>query len=1121
MNNYYKIRNLWKKFREVSMTLMRVFIFILWVPTVHASTILQSKIDLSVEGVSIEEFFTKVQQETDYFFFYNDGVINTGQKLSVQITNASINEILDEAFKDMDLGYKIVGKQIVIKKVKKKPVEIVSSQLIIPEQDLIITGKVQDSTGEGLPGVLIVILGTQSGTTTDTDGTYSIAAKKGDQLSISFIGMESQIVKVGESTVINITLRDQSSFLDEFIVVGYGKETKESLTGSVTVVGSKDLEQIPVSTFEQALRGSVAGLQASAGDGAPGANTEIRIRGTGSISASSEPLYVIDGIPIVSGDLSSLNGNNGRSGNVMSTINPNDIESISVLKDASATAIYGSRGANGVILITTKSGKSGKAKIDFNSQVGFSDPAFKNILRPLNSTQYTQLFLEGWINRGDTPARAQQRFEQTFPQAIDPVSRDTTNTNWLDAISRVGITQSYDVSMRGGTDKLSYYFSGGYYDQESIVIGSGFKRFSARANLEYKANDKIKIINNMFISNSSHNTFLAGGSFENPFKVTLELSPLIPIYDSQGRFNGDHQNYFPMGGSNPVGMLGSDDNIRTIDQTRIMDNFAVEAIIVDNLTFRTQWNFDILNVNEYQYQNPRYGGGRELKGTAANANTTSSSWVGTQTLNYNAKFAKKHTLNVLAGYESQKTIRESFSASGVGFPNEKLKTLNSTSSQFAVSGLRTANAFVGVFSRANYDYNQKYFVSASIRRDGSSRFGAESRWGTFYSLGGSWVMSNESYIKDIKAIDFLRLRSSYGVTGNAEIGDFTYAGVYTYGQDYDGLPGGRPGQIGNPNLTWERQKNFNIGLDFELIERITGTVEYFKRTSSDLILDAPISRTSGFTTLTQNFGEMINSGLEITFSSDIIKRGNFSWNSGFNMTFLKNRVTKLLEDYNDQNFRRQVGQDFQSFFLLGWAGVDSSNGDPLWYTDATKTETTNRPANAERFFDGKKATPNHFGGFNNSMKYKRWSIDSQFMYSWGNSIFDIRARGSLSDGRLTPRSTATVAFDNRWVPGKTDATFPKHRWGGQPGSNEASNSRWLYDGSFLRLRNLVVAYDLPSNLAEKLKLQSFKCYLRGTNLLTFVKQKDLYMDPEQSINGEFDAMTTAIRTISLGLNVGF
>lgn len=1122
MENYTNPIKWGRELYHVSLTIMRVFILVIGITVVQAASYAQPKIDIYANDVSLEEFFNKIQKETDYYFFYKDDYLRVNKKLSVNFKGATISEILDEVLKGTDLGYKIDDNQIIIKRVQRKIIRptISKVELLAPE-DPIITGRVKDVNGVGLPGVTVLLVGTTKGTQTDADGIFSIEANKGDQISFSFVGMETQIVRIGELTELNIILREQSSVLEELVVVGYGKETKESLTGAVAVVRSEDLAQIPVSTFEQALRGSVAGLQASAMDGAPGANTEIRIRGTGSISASSEPLYVIDGIPIMSSDLSTLNGNQGRSSNVMATINPNDIESISVLKDASATAIYGSRGANGVILITTKSGKSGKAKINFSSQVGFSSPAYKNILKPLNSTQYTQLFLEGWINRGDTPAKAQQRFEQTFPQAIDPVTGDTTNTNWLEAISRVGVTQSYDLSMQGGTDKFNYFFSAGYYDQESIFIGTGFRRYSARANLEYRANDRIKIMNNIFVSNSDHNTFLAGGSFENPMKVTLELSPLIPIYDNQGRINGDHQNYFPMGGTNPVGMLGTDDNIRTIGQTRILDNFAVEAKIIDNLTFRSQWNFDIVSVNEYQYQTPRYGGGRELGGTAANANTTSVSWVGTQTINYNTLIAQQHNINVLAGYEAQETTRESFSASGAGFPNDKLKTLNSTSSQFAVTGLRTANAFIGLFSRATYDFNQKYFVSASIRRDGSSRFGSESRWGTFYSVGGSWVVSNESFIKDISAIDFLRIRSSYGVTGNAEIGDFTYAGVFTYGQDYDGLPGGRPGQIGNPNLTWERQKNFNIGLDFEVIRRITGTVEYFKRTSSDLILDVPISRTTGFTTLTSNFGEMVNSGVEISLNADILKSGDFLWNAGFNITFLKNEVTKLLEDYNDGNFRRQVGQDFQSYFLLGWAGVNPDNGAPLWYKDASKTETTSSPANAVRFFDGKKSTPDHFGGFNNTLKYKRWSLDAQFMYSYGNSIFDTRARGSLSDGRLTPRSTATIAFNNRWVPGKTDATFPQHRWGGQPGSNEAANSRWLYDGSFIRLRNVILAYDLPISLAERLKLQSLRFYVRGTNLLTFVKQKDLYMDPEQSINGEFDAMTTAIKTFSIGLDVGF
>ncbi|MDP4820183.1 MAG: SusC/RagA family TonB-linked outer membrane protein, partial [Saprospiraceae bacterium] len=403
-----------------------------------------------------------------------------------------------------------------------------------------VTGTVTDEQGNPLIGVTIQVKGKSLGTTSDEKGMFSIEANASDILEVSYLGMKSQEVQVGDRTFVNIVLQEDVSLLDEVVVVGYSTQSKESLTGSVSQVGGDKLEQLPVSTFEQALRGSVAGLQASAIDGAPGANTQIRIRGIGSITASSEPLYVIDGVPVQSGDLSTLNSNNGRSGNVMTLINPNDIKSISVLKDAASTAIYGSRGANGVILITTKSGESGKPVFNFKSLVGVSSVASKNILRPLNAAQYTQLFLEGHINNGDSPERAQQKFDATFKQLIDPSTGKPTDTDWLDAILRDGITQSYDLSARGGNQFIKYFFSGAYYDQESFVIGSDFRRMSARSNIDFKASDKITITNNLFVSDTRQNGFIAGGSWQNPFKNSLELSPLIPIRDDQGRFNADH-----------------------------------------------------------------------------------------------------------------------------------------------------------------------------------------------------------------------------------------------------------------------------------------------------------------------------------------------------------------------------------------------------------------------------------------------------------------------------------------------------------------------------------------------------------------------------------------------------
>ncbi len=1101
------------------LTIMRIFLLFIGVglSSVYANSVLaQNKIQIDVKDISVQEFFEEIQSKSDFVFFYKDDVLNTNKKISLKLKNAKMATVLNRAFLNTDLSYKIIGKQVVVKKTPdESSIDSLEENEMVLQQT--VSGKISDSNGEPLPGVNVLVKGTTTGTQADFDGNYSINASDGAVLVFSYLGMLSQEIAVGNQTTINVILKEDVASLEEVVVVAYGTTTKESITGSVGVVKSETFEQAPVSTFEQALRGSTAGLQATAVDGAPGGNTQVRIRGIGSINASSEPLYVIDGIPIQAGSIGTID-NDGNSTNVMAAINPNDIESISVLKDAASTAIYGSRGANGVILITTKSGKSGKPKITFKALTGFNSQAYNNILKPLNAAQYTELYLEGYINRGDTPAEAQARFDATFQQLIDPTTGEPTDTNWLDAITRTGITQSYDLSASGGTDRLKYFFSGAYFDQENYIIGSGFKRLSARSNVEFKATDYLTVSNNISVSNLTSNTFFDGGSFNNPFKNSLELSPLIPIYDEQGRFNGDHANYFPLGGANPVGSLSGDD-LWENKQIRVIDNFAISINPIKDLTFRSQWNFDLLSLNESRYQNPRYGGGRNAGGSAYEAQTAIRTWVGTQTLDYNVALGSAHSLNLLAGYEAQKTTSERFSASGTQFPNEKLRTLNSASAEFAVSGSKSEYTFASVFSRANYNYDSKYFLSASIRRDGSSRFNPNNRWGTFYSVGGSWVASNESFLSDVSFLDLLKIRSSWGITGNAAIGNNAYQGFYVYGQDYDGSPGGFPAQIESPNLGWETQENFNIGLDFGIFSKVSGTVEYFKRTSSDLILDVPISRTTGFSELTQNFGDMTNSGLELSLNADVINNEKFTWNIGFNTTFLKNEITKLESDFNSGAYRREVGQDFQSFYLFNWAGVNPDNGDPQWYTDATKTEITNDLSEAERFFDGKTATPDFFGGFNTVLTYKGISLSANFIYSYGNYIFDARARGSLADGRLTPRSTATFIYDNRWVPGKTDALAPKFIWGGSPGSGESNNSRWLYDGSYLRLRDLTVAYDFPEEITSILNLSSMRMFVRGTNILTWVKEDILYIDPEQAINGSYTGQTPALKTIAIGLDI--
>lgn len=993
--------------------------------------------------------------------------------------------------------------------------------VLLQAQNRTVTGRVVDETGQPLPQASVFVKGTANGTTTDLDGNYSITVSgEGKTLVIRFLGYVTLEEEIGNRTVINVSMRPDVQSAGEVVVVGYGTQKAEAVTGSVGVLDASKIEQVPMTSFEQTLQGNIAGLQSTGIDGSPGARSQIRIRGIGSITASSEPLYVVDGIPVQSGDITQLNSNGGRSGNVMASLNPNDIESVTVLKDAASTAIYGSRGANGVILITTKSGKSGEAKIDVSTLVGFNSVASNKLLQPLNADQYTQLFIEGYTNSGVSLADAQARLTNRFSQLTDPFNGGRTDTNWLDAVTRTGMTQSHNLSARGGTDKVTYFFSGSYFDQESHIIGTDFERLSGRVNLTFKANDNISFTNNLSVGSFDQNGMVDGSAWANPLYNAYLLAPLIPIRDDQGRFNAEHQNYFPMGGNNPVGALSGDDE-RLTEQMRITDNFSINVKFAEDFNFRSQWNFDIIQINESQYKNRRYGDGRNIGGYAQVSTLQDRNLVGTQTLQYTKTLNSVHNVDVLVGYEAQQSNRKTTFGFGQEFPNDKLKTLASAAASYDASGTTTEYRFASVFSRLNYDYDGKYFVSGSIRRDGSSRFGADTRYGTFYSVGAGWTISEESFMENLSFVQYAKLRSSYGITGNAAIGNFPSVGLYGYGQDYDGQPGGAPSQIANPALTWESQQNFNVGLDFELFDRLSGTLEYFSRVSDDLILNVPISFTTGFSSLTQNFGEMKNQGWEISMNYEVLNSSDWTVDVGFNITTLENTLTRLNEAYTDGTKRREEGRDYQAYYLYGWAGVNQTNGDPLWYTDETETETTNNINNASRYFNNKSATPDFFGGFNLNASYKNISLTTQFNYSYGNYIYDSNGQFIHGDGRLTPRSTSVWAFENRWVPGKTDALLPMHQWGDTKGGQTGNSTRYLHDASYLRLRNVTVAYTFDDSVLSMLNLRSLRAFVRGVNLLTLTKEKDLFLDPEQAINGVAGGLTPAIKSISLGIDIGF
>ncbi|MBO6622286.1 MAG: TonB-dependent receptor [Balneola sp.] len=996
-----------------------------------------------------------------------------------------------------------------------------SASAINSDNDIyLVVGNVVDSeTDNPLAGVNIKVKGKFKGTFTNGAGSFSLDVEADDVLVFSSIGYKTKEVLVNGQTELFVEMEEDAQELDELIVVGYGVQSRESLVGSISSVNSASIEQIPTSSFENSIQGNIAGVQLIANDGAPGANTQVRVRGIGSISASSEPLYVIDGVIMASGSIATLHDNGNRSTNVMTALNPNDIENITVLKDAASTAIYGSRGANGVILVTTKSGKTGDPRISIKSQLGFNRVASNSLLKPLNAEQYTTLFLEGYMNRGETQAEAQQRLDNRFQQLTDPSTGKPTNTDWLDELTRTGVNHSYDLSLSGGNEGARYFVSTNFFDQESHIIGNDFNRLASRANVDVKVNNKIDVSNKLLLSQTDQNGMTDGSAWANPVYNAFLLSPLIPVKNEAGLFNDQHKNYFPMGGNNPVGSLSGDDN-RNTQQIRLNNSISAQARILDNLILKSQWNIDIIKVTESQYQNPRYGNGRNVGGYAQENEITRLDWTGTQTLNYIDNFNSVHNVEVLLGYEAQQSEQKSFYGYGQNFPSIKLITLSSAAEAYDASATQTKYTFASVFSRFIYDYDSRYIAQFSLRRDGSSRFGSDERWGNFYSIGLAWNMSTEEFLADMEEVDLLKLRTSYGTTGNAEIGNFPSRGLYGYGRDYDGSPGGVPVSIANPGLTWESQQNFNVALEIGAFEKLVATVEYFTRVSSDLLLNVPLSRTTGFDEVTQNAGELENKGFELTVDLNLIRKTHFSWDIGFNTTFIKNEVTKLTEAFNDGTKRREEGKDYQSYYLYDWAGVDPSNGQPLWYTDETRSATTSDINDAERFFIGKSATPDHYGGFKSSVFYKNFNFDAQFAYSWGNFLYGSQERFIHGDGGLTPRSTSTYAFENRWTPENPNSEFPQHKWGGNNNANVGNSSRWLHDGSYVRLRNVTIAYSFALDDITRFGLKNLRVYTRATNLFTWTRDSDLFYDPEQNINGLANSTTPAIKSITFGIDVG-
>ncbi|HVG40630.1 MAG TPA: SusC/RagA family TonB-linked outer membrane protein, partial [Chitinophagaceae bacterium] len=705
-----------------------------------------------------------------------------------------------------------------------------------------LTGRVIDERGNGLANASITIKGTNSGTTTNSEGSFALSVPNTAQaLVVSFIGLGEKEIPITRTDSYTITLSSTTKDLQEVVVVGYGTQRRANLTSSVGTVKGEDIENKPFTSVDQILQGKVAGMQVPTGTGQPGAAQPIRIRGIGSHTAGASPLYVIDGVIINSGDLS----RNTTSANALAGINPNDVESVNVLKDAQATSIYGSRGSNGVVVITTKRGRAGKTKFRVDAEVGSNTYAdLPSSGRFLNADEWLNLVGEGLKNAGRTQAQ--------IDATLTSFGKGTgVNTDWLDLVTRTGKQQQYNLSASGGDAKNQFYISGGYFKQEASVIRSEFERYSFRTNFKHVANDKLNFNVILGAGNTVQHSPSTGGTFANPVGAVGFLRPTQNPYNADGSYNisitgGTN---FNSGVYNPLYIANNDRN--DYNNALINGNLSGEYALLKNLKFTSRFGVDLNTISEYSFNNQFHGDGVSQGGIGIAADTRLFNWIVTNQFDYNTYIADKWRIDAKVGYEAQKSKTYQVTARADGFPpsNDLYLSINAATPKTG-SAAASDYSFAGLYSSVNVGYNDRYILSGSFRRDGSSRFG--DKYGNFWSVGAAWNIDKEDFVKDVSFLSGLKLRGSYGLTGNAAgIGNYAYRQTFAFGSNYNGLPGGTFNNVGNENLTWETQYQSNVGLDASFFKnRIALIFDYYNRTSGKLLFDRPLSRTTGFTAVT-------------------------------------------------------------------------------------------------------------------------------------------------------------------------------------------------------------------------------------------------------------------------------
>ena len=1019
-------------------------------------------------------------------------------------------------------------------------------------QEKEITGTIVDASGMPIPGVNIVVSGTTSGTQSNFDGEFSLTASQGDVLVFTFMGLETLEVTIGADNSYDVVMQQDDSQLEEVVVVGYGSQKERSITSAVATMDSDAIENRPINRVDQALIGQMSGVRVQQTSGVPGAAFNIQVRGTGSISASDQPLYVVDGFPL---DVSSQNSGGGFSnGNPLDNINPNDIESIQVLKDASAAAIYGSRGANGVVIITTKTGKTGAPRISLNVSSGVSQAEKK--LDVLSGEEWIDRAIEmvnyNWVNSGegrtaDQTSAEREAINGSFNNQLilderwlDPNHEGLVLIDWQDEIFRTGIMQNYQATASGGTENVKYYISGDYLDQEGVAVGLDYKRYSARANVEVQVNDKLSFGLNVSPSFSIANDPGVEGK-DQQMHIASGMTPVQEANVGLDVNTGDNIPYqWGVSRNSPLRVIQNSVGKREIFRT--LATLNAEYDILNDLVFRSTINLDHTDMTDKSFR-PSFvsgqRGGRQASGSYNGYRR--QTFVNENTLSYNRVFNDLHDVSLLGGisYNFGKISYFNISSAG-GFGSDDITTLNAANNISSGSGTsESQHAMMSYFSRAQYSFADKYLVSGTIRRDGSSRFGEDTRWGIFPSFSAGWRVSEEPFMDNLNAIEDLKLRASWGVSGNSEIGNYSHIAMlgfsnYSFGGNL--VNGQVPTNFPNPNLGWEESETYNFGLDLSLFKnRIVTSFDYYTKTNKNLLLSIPVPTATGFSSALTNIGEVDNWGWEFELTTRNLT-GEFTWTTNFNLTHNENEVKKLGPDNNpiysgahDQPHKiTTVGEPINSFYVIQRDGIltqeDLDNGAPLVNDNQTVGDPKYLDANGDgiisyddRVLSGD-PNPDYIYGITNTFGYKNFDLRILVQGQTGGYLYSLFGRGLDRTGMGLVENTLGV-HRNRW-------RSPENPGSGERGKANSNfgfvkSTDWLYKTDYWRIRNITLGYNFDDLLEGSNILSGARLYASAENWFGDDEYDGGYNPEARNYNGDDYGAFPLSKTITIGLNLTF